>query len=126
MNKLNLSNLEHERMGIKIADSQGGLLITVIGDIDIQDPSKVLDPFFEKLHKGAVEHEVKSIDIDFRGLNFLNSSGIKALAKWAVQLTLLKPEKRYTIRILINKTSTWQSTSLPTLAMLVPGSISVA
>lgn len=123
MNKLNLNDILHERVSIHVADSGAGVLVSFVGDIDMQDPSLLLGPFFEKFHKGALDAGLPTVEVDFRQLNFLNSSGIKALAKWAILLASVTPEKRYQIRVYHNKLSTWQNTSLPTLAFLVPGSI---
>lgn len=123
MNKLNLSDMIHDRVSIQVTDSGANVLVSVVGDIDMQDPSLILGPFFEKLHQGALAAGLSAIEVDFRQLNFLNSSGIKALAKWAIQLGSTPADKRYQIRIYHNKLSTWQNTSLPTLAFLVPGGI---
>lgn len=126
MNKLGLNEVVHERLTIEVADSVAGVSVMVVGDIDMQDPSRLLDPFFLKLHQGSVAQGVSVIELDFRKLNFLNSSGIKALAKWIMMLATTPKEKRYTVKILHNKQMTWQATSLPTLTYLVPGAITLA
>jgi len=126
MNKLGLSPVSHERVTLEVTDSTMGVLVSIAGDIDMQDPSRLLDPFFLKLHQSAVQMAVDTIEVDFRQLNFLNSSGIKALAKWAMMLSQIPAETRYKIRFLHNKGATWQTTSLPTLTYLVPGAITLA
>jgi len=126
MNKLGLNEVVHERLRIDVADTVAGVMVVVVGDIDMQDPSKLLDPFFLKLHQGSVAQGVSVIDLDFRKLNFLNSSGIKALAKWIMMLATTPKEKRYAVKILHDKLLTWQATSLPTLTYLVPGVVTLA
>lgn len=123
MNKLNLASLTHERVSIQVGDLPEGVLVTITGDIDMQDPAKLLDPFFQELHRQAVQKGTKRVDLDVRQLNFLNSSGIRALAKWIMALLPLKVEQRYQIRMLHNKGLAWQAASLPTLTFLVPGAV---
>ena len=89
----------------------------------MEDPSSLLDPVFEKAHKGTLEKKMKSIILDLKKLAFLNSSGIKAIAKWVMKLSEVPEEERYSIRILHDKATTWQVTSLPTLTFLVPGAV---
>jgi hypothetical protein len=72
-----------------------------------------------------VAQKIPFIVADFNGLSFLNSSGIKAVAKWIMKLAMLPPGQKYQIRIAHNKAVTWQVTSLPTLTYLVPGAVKV-
>jgi hypothetical protein len=72
-----------------------------------------------------VAKKIPFIVADFTGLTFLNSSGIKAVAKWIMKLAMLPPDQKYQIRIAHNKAITWQVTSLPTLTFLVPGAVKV-
>ena len=58
-------------------------------------------------------------------LAFLNSSGIKAIAKWIMKLSSTAAEKKYLIKILQNKEITWQTSSLPTLTFLAPGAVQI-
>ena len=125
MNKLNIQTVEEERIKIEVLDSEQGVIIKFIGDIDMEDPSVILDPLFSKLHDGAVEEKIANVSADFTELNFLNSSGIKAVAKWIMKLTELDDASKYQIKIIHNKDITWQVTSLPTLTFLVPGAVQV-
>ena len=126
MNKLGIAPITHDRVSIEVTDAATGFFVSVVGDIDMQDPSKLLDPFFLRLHQAALKEGSIAVEVDFRQLNFLNSSGIKALAKWAMLLAAVPAEKRYRLRFLHNKGLTWQATSLPTLTFLVPGAITLA
>ena len=126
MNQLGLAPVAHERLSIDVSDQPKGVHVKIVGNIDMQDPSRLLDPFFAKLHESAVQNSVAEIEVDFRQLDFLNSSGIKALAKWIMLLGMSKPERRYRVKMLHNKAVAWQSTSLPTLTLLIPGTVSLA
>jgi hypothetical protein len=125
MNRFNIENIREDRMEIEVGDDGPDILIKFKGDIDMEDPGIVLDPFFNRLHEGMINQNIKEVKADFNELNFLNSSGIKAVAKWIMKLTELDKAKRYSIRILYNRDITWQVTSLPTLNFLVPGVVKV-
>ncbi len=125
MNKLNIEPVKQSRISIDIADTASGIGVSFIGDVDMQDPGIILDPLFDKIHGGCVKSGIKEVDLDFKQLNFLNSSGIKAIAKWIMKLGDLSEDKKYIIKIIHNKNITWQVTSLPTLTFLVPGAVKV-
>jgi hypothetical protein len=123
MNKLNIEPISEDRIKIDVTDTAGGLGIRFSGDIDMEDPGIILDPLFD--HQGMIGGHMKEVLADFTGLNFLNSSGIKSVAKWIMKLSDLSTEAKYLIRIVHNKDITWQVTSLPTLTFLVPGGVKV-
>ena len=125
MNKLGIEPVSEERIIIDVLDNPNGVTIKFIGDIDMEDPSIILDPLFEKVHNGVLENSYKEVMADFRELNFLNSSGIKAVAKWIMKLSEVDDIQKYIIKIVHNKDITWQVTSLPTLTFLVPGAVQV-
>ena len=125
MNKLNVESILQDKIKVEVLDNAEGLTVKFIGDIDMEDPSIILDPLFEKIHSGMVAQKVPFVVADFHGLTFLNSSGIKAVAKWIMKLAMLPPAQKYLIRIAHNKAITWQVTSLPTLTFLVPGAVKI-
>ncbi|MBN1698117.1 MAG: hypothetical protein JW881_11435 [Spirochaetales bacterium] len=125
MNKLGIEAINEERIKIEVLDSTVGVVIKFIGDIDMEDPSIILDPLFEQVHNKVLENDIKEVVADFRELNFLNSSGIKAVAKWIMKLSEVDDSQKYIIKIVHNKDITWQVTSLPTLTFLVPGAVQV-
>jgi|UniRef100_A0A7C3ELL9 hypothetical protein len=125
MNKLNIETIKQDKVTIDVQDIAEGIKIVVAGDIDMQDPSTLLDPLFDKVHNGAVSSGFKIVELDVTQLNFLNSSGIKAIAKWIMKLATVDAGKKYLIKIIQNKAIAWQATSLQTLTFLVPGSVNV-
>lgn len=125
MNKLNVNSINQGKIKIDVNDNGEGLSLQFVGDIDMEDPSLILDPLFEKVHQGMISKKVPFVVADFNGLTFLNSSGIKAVAKWIMKLAMLPPDQKYQIRIAHNKAVTWQVTSLPTLTFLVPGAVKI-
>lgn len=125
MNRLGIEPVSEERIVINVLDNPNGITVKFTGDIDMEDPSIILDPLFEKVHDGVIENNYKEVLADFRELNFLNSSGIKAVAKWIMKLSEVDDNQKYIIKIVHNKDITWQVTSLPTLTFLVPGAVQV-
>lgn len=126
MNQLGISPITHERLSVDLVDLPKGVHVKMVGNIDMQDPSRLLDPFFAKLHETAIQKALSEVEVDFRHLEFLNSSGIKALAKWIMLLSMSKPDQRYRVKMLHNRAVAWQATSLPTLTLLVPGTVTLA
>jgi hypothetical protein len=125
LSKISVNDISHERISCTVADDGDGSIITFSGSIDMEDPSIILDPFFEQIHKGAVEAKIPQVTLDVKALEFLNSSGIKAFAKWIMKLQTVPEGDRYKILILQNKDISWQTTSLPTLTFLIPGIVSM-
>lgn len=125
MNKLGIDSVIQDKIKIEVSDTATGVMVKFTGDIDMEDPSIVLDPLFEKVHSGVVAKKVPDVVADFQALNFLNSSGIKAVAKWIMKLAMLPADQKYAIKITHNKAITWQVTSLPTLTFLVPGAVKI-
>ena len=125
MNKLGINDIVKEKMTIRVEDDTDGLLITIDGIIDMEDPGIILDPFFQSVHQSSIQNNIRKINVNLTGLSFLNSSGIKCLAKWVLSLSQVSEDKRYKIIIKQNPTITWQKTSLITLTFAAPGLISV-
>jgi hypothetical protein len=125
MNQLNIQPISEERIKIEVSDVPGGLAVFFSGDIDMEDPGIILDPLFDRVHQGMISLKLKEVHADFTGLNFLNSSGIKSVAKWIMKLTDMPADAKYLIKIIHNKDITWQVTSLPTLTFLVPGGVKI-
>lgn len=121
MSKLGLENLKRDKVEIKILDIDEGVRLEFIGDIDMQDPGTLLNPFFDSVHNAIVENDVKHVEADFTELAFLNSSGIKTLIKWIMKIPQLPPDKKYNLKIIYSGKITWQGTSLKTLIYLAPG-----
>ncbi len=125
MNKLGIEPIEKEKAKIEVNDNPNGVTVELHGKIDMQNPGAIFNPYFDKLHQKIVEHKVKEVIVDFGDLSLLNSSGIKVLIKWVTQLSRLKPDDKYKMRILYNKDITWQVTSLTPFTHLVPDLVSV-
>src|SRR5438128_12367700 len=74
--------------GVRIEPSLSGdvLLVPISGTIGMRDPGELLGPYFGGLDAEAVRLGLKTVAVDVRGVGFMNSSGIAALARWVARL----------------------------------------
>lgn len=120
-----LQTIEHDRIKIQANQESDPWELVFAGNIDMEDPGALLDSFFETVHQELLSQNQTSIVLNFKKLDFMNSSGIKSLAKWIMKLYPLEEDQKYSISIQPNKEITWQRTSLPTLTFLVPGAVKI-
>src|SRR5687768_17539633 len=74
-----------------------------------------LSRFVGKAQQVAVDAGVRRVVIDFRELEFMNSSCFKAFVTWLQNLLELEPEKQYRIRFVSDPSKHWQARSLKAL-----------
>jgi hypothetical protein len=125
MNKFGIDNVITEKATVEVIDTDKGIKVSFLGDIDIQNPEPVFLPFFDEIHNKIIDNNIKLIELDFGKLTFLNSSGIKTLIKWITKVSPLPEDKKYKFTIIANSEITWQETSLKMLSMLAPGLIEI-
>ncbi|HWO24994.1 MAG TPA: hypothetical protein VNO30_39915 [Kofleriaceae bacterium] len=83
-------------------------------DLEAKDD---LQLFVSKLHPESVRISAKEVIVDFRELEFMNSSCFKIFVNWLAQVRDLDASKQYKILILSNPTQhLWQRRSLAALA----------
>jgi hypothetical protein len=99
MSNLSFDRLSYDKFTIEIL----GNTIKFSGCIDLQDPEPVVTPFFNKIHEQIVKQEIKEVNLDFKELNFLNSSGIKTITKWIMKITILPDTKKYKMKLKIGR-----------------------
>lgn len=119
MSSLSFDKLSFDKFIIEIM----GSTIKFSGCIDLQDPEPIITPFFAKIHEQITKQDIKEISLDFKELNFLNSSGIKTITKWIMKVTILPENKKYKMKLLYSEDITWQRTSLMILTYLAPGNV---
>jgi hypothetical protein len=75
-----------------------------------------LSRFVVSAQEAALAVAVKRVVIDFRDLEFMNSSCFKSFVTWLQNLMELAPERQYRIRFLSDPTKHWQARSLKALS----------
>jgi hypothetical protein len=106
--------------------SSQGSTITVAfkgnADIRAKDP---LEGFLVKLHAEAQRLGAKSVAVDFKELQFMNSSCFKSFVSWIGGVQELPADKQYSIRFLSNPEMLWQRRSLHALRCFAVDLISI-
>jgi hypothetical protein len=95
------------------------LKIKVVGAVEMRDPGDLLNPFWVGIDEQAIARGVKRVEVDFRDLSFMNSSGILTLVRWITRAKAHAPAA-YAVSLQYDGAATWQRTSIPTLAKLAP------
>ena len=95
-------------------------IVYFIGNIDSRQPGELMSQFFVEVPSQLVSKSFKEVNVDITQLQFLNSSGIKELAKWIMTLNSTPEDKKYKIGFICDKNLVWQDTSISTLTLLNP------
>ena len=82
-------------------------------DLRVNGP---LEEFVQGVRTEAARLKVKEVVVDFRALEFMNSSCFKAFVSWLAQVEDIEPEERYRIRFLSDNSKHWQKRSLVALS----------
>lgn len=98
------------------------LRLTGNADMAAIDP---LTAMLEKLHPEALRLAAKEVVVDFRQLEFMNSSCLKACVTWIATLQETPAAQQYKIRFLSNPELRWQRRSLHSLSCFASDLISV-
>jgi len=95
-----------------------GETVTISGNIEIQEPGRIMSPFFKAVHEGILSNNIKAVRVDITKLDYLNSSGIKEIVDWVMKLDELPENKKYQIKFICNPNALWQETSISTIEFL--------
>jgi hypothetical protein len=100
------------------------LNVRLWGNAD-QRGNTLLDSFLQAVDLQAVAAGVKDIVVDFRELEFMNSSCLKALVTWLRRAREHAPEQRYAIRFVHEPQAHWQIRSFSALAAFGRGVLTI-
>src|SRR5262245_54510753 len=90
------------------------IVVRFTGSAEIPAKS-ALESLLLTLHAEAVRLGVKGVVVDFRNLEFMNSSCFKAFIAWIGSDRVLAVEQRYRIRLMSRPDLLWQRRSLHSL-----------
>jgi len=82
-------------------------------DLEVKDD---LEVFVKKLYCEAVRLAATKVIVDFRELEFMNSSCFKIFVAWLAQVRDLEATQQYRIHLLSNPNLLWQRRSLAALS----------
>jgi hypothetical protein len=97
----------------------------VSGQIDCQDPSSILKPYFNKLHNHIIKNKISVFNIDVTELYFINSAGIKEIVDWILKIESLPINQKYKLLFLSNTQYVWQEASFSSLKFLSPNIVNI-
>ena len=120
MNKLNIDSLALEKVTITVKDENEHIRVVISGEIDMREPSIEVLPYLMKIHEELLKNSIRMVEIDFTGLDYINSSGIKTLISWIMESKEIPDDRKYTIHIIHNPEIVWQNSTLPVLQKLFP------
>jgi hypothetical protein len=91
-----------------------GIDVRFVGTADMH-AIEPLDLYLASVHSVATERRVKRVRVDFRKLEFMNSSCFKSFVSWIGNVQDLAPSTRYQIEFQSNSQMHWQRRSLNAL-----------
>jgi hypothetical protein len=80
--------------------------LRIRGQIAIQEPTKVFQPYLQSVHEAAIAAGVAEFEVDVTALSFVNSSAIRLFIDWATWVS--EGGRPYLLVFRTQKTSTWQ------------------
>lgn len=102
----------------------GVIVIEMIGNADMESV-EVLVAHLASLHAEMQRTKAREVVVDFRQLEFMSSSSLKAFVEWIANVQDLAPANRYRIRFRSNPTLRWQKRSLHSLQCFAADLITV-
>lgn len=112
---LQLPKLDVPVLAAESALADGVLTTRFRGTADVE-AKPALDHYVEALHEEARRVAASKVVIDFRELEFMNSSSFKVFVTWLAQVQELPAEKQYRIHFVSNPSMHWQRRSLAALS----------
>lgn len=118
MNCFQLQDLTLGKFEVVPGEITDGVCLKFSGEMDMRDPTVKITPYLNKVHIKAMENKLQCVDFDFRGLRFMNSSGLKAFITFVNRLDRVEKEKQYRVRVLYTNRKPWQGRTLSVLQEL--------
>lgn len=104
------------RPGLELSShaTAAGLDVSFDGTADMHAIEE-LDGYLAAVHAAAIEQRAERVRVDFRRLEFMNSSCFKSFVTWIGQVQETTPRERYRIAFRSNPQMHWQRRSLNAL-----------
>ena len=114
MTPLELPRLSHPEFSIEAAQGDRSFSLCFRGNADMAS-IEPLDEYLHAVHAQAGLHQVTSVIVDFRALEFMNSSCFKCFVEWLGKVQDLDASQRYRVVFDSNAEMHWQRRSLNAL-----------
>ena len=112
---LQLPKLDAPVLTADATSAESVITVRFNGTADLE-AKPALDRYVEALHGEAARLQVSKVVIDFRELEFMNSSAFKVFVTWLAQVQALSEDQQYRIHFVSNTSMHWQRRSLAALS----------
>jgi len=119
-----LPHLHDADFGAQFAPDGTALRVSMSGTADL-NVQKKLKALLTELHAAALTQNVTHVFVDWRALEFMNSSCLKEMVSWLLAVRREPPERQYKIVFLANPGTQWQPRSLQALACMATKLVSI-
>lgn len=99
-------------IGVEEKESTLRLDFRGVADMAAIEP---LSEFLHAVHREALAHRLRTVNVDFRALEFMNSSCFKSFVEWLGDVQDLPADERYAVAFDANRAMHWQNRSLNAL-----------
>ncbi|MDB4945371.1 MAG: uncharacterized protein JWP97_4905 [Labilithrix sp.] len=106
------------------AEVPDGLALRFSGTADMH-AIETLDVYLGQIHAAAVDRQARRVQVDFRKLEFMNSSCFKSFVSWIGQVQDAVPTQRYQIEFQSDPRMHWQRRSLNALRCFAMDLVSI-
>jgi hypothetical protein len=124
MTSLLLSRREPHGLEIQGTAQAGSLVLRFEGNADMS-AIEALDVYLGDVHVRALETKISSVVVDFKQLEFMNSSCFKCFVTWLGKVQDLPEAQRYRIVFASNRDLHWQRRSLNALRSFAMDVVSI-
>jgi len=100
------------------------IVVELAGSADMESVD-ILNDHLAKLHRETARTKTAEVVVDFRQLEFMSSSCLKAFVEWIANIQELAPAERYHIQLRSNPQLRWQRRSLHSLQCFASDLITV-
>ena len=120
-----LPSLSQPGLEVTTRETEAGLDICFSGTADMHAIEE-LDAYLGAVHDAAVARHARRVVVDFRALEFMNSSCFKSFVTWIGQVQETPPGERYPIEFRSNTLMHWQRRSLNALRCFALDLVTIA
>jgi anti-anti-sigma factor len=122
-------SLQLPKMAVPVLDADSSFADDVLstrfrGTADVEAQPD-LQHYVKALHTESMRLKVKKVVVDFRDLEFMNSSSFKIFVGWLAQVQELPGDQQYRINFLSNPNMHWQRRSLAALSCFAVDLVSI-
>lgn len=114
-----LTQVDLDQFRARLTRDGGVIHIAMTGTAD-SDTKPALDAMFARVHDVAIKSFVRTVSVDLRNLEFMNSSSLKAFLTWFRTLREIGATPPYKVELRTSPDVYWQRRSIQALVSFAP------